>query len=323
MTNILVTGGSGFIGSHLVDALLEKQYKIYCIVRDVKNLKWLQNKPVELIKADLCSPNMVMPEVDYIFHLAGLTKAKKRQQFYKANYEGTVNLLRCIKKQKKPPKGFFLLSTLAVNGDINTITIKANDPATPQSHYAKSKWMAEQEALKYKDLMDVVIIRPTAVYGPRDRELFSYFKLVKKYRFAPIINKDGIYSFLYVKDLINMLLLLLEHNVPSGQIFLMSDGNGYKWSEVVEKISSQLKITARPVVIYKFLVYFFAMIISFLNLYKKEPFILTIDKLKEIFKKSWICDIMEVRDILRFEPKYNLDEGLGLTINWYKTNRWL
>ncbi len=323
MTNVLVTGGTGFIGSHLVDALLEKQCKVYCIVRNVKKLKWLQDKSVEFIKADLNSPDIIIPEIDYVFHLAGLTKAKRNKQFYRVNYEGTANLLSCIKKQKKIPKGFFLLSTLAVNGDVDTIKIKTNDPATPQSHYAKSKWMAEQETLQYKDIMNVVIIRPTAVYGPRDKELFSYFKLMNTYKIAPVINKDGIYSFLYVKDLTNILLLLLERNVPSGQIFLMSDGNGYKWSEVVNKISSLLNINVRPIFISKFITNFLAMFISLFNAFKKEPFILTIDKLKEIFKKSWICDIMGVRNILNYEPQYNLDKGLELTINWYKTNRWL
>ena len=103
----------------------------------------------------------------------------------------------------------------------------------------------------------------------------------------------------------------------------MSDGNGYKWSEVVNKISSLLNINVRPIFISKFITNFLAMFISLFNAFKKEPFILTIDKLKEIFKKSWICDIMGVRNILNYEPQYNLDKGLELTINWYKTNRWL
>lgn len=324
MESVLVTGGTGFIGSHLVDALLDKQYKVYCTIRNFNKLKWLENKPVEFIKYNLNSSDIVLPEVDYIYHLAALTKARKKKEFYMVNYEGTVNLIKAINKQSKPPKGFFLLSTLAVNGDINTDKISIEDAATPESHYAKSKWMAEQEILKYKDIINIVIIRPTVVYGPRDKELLSYFKLIKKSGFAPIFNKDGLYSFLYITDLINMLLLLLKNkNIPSGQIFLMSDGKGYKWNDVINRISQLLCKKVQPIVIPRFFAYFLAIIITSLNYVRREPFILTIDKLKEIFKKGWFCDIKEVKKILKFDPVYDIDKGLQLTFQWYKTNGWL
>lgn len=325
MESVLVTGGTGFIGSHLVDALITKQYKVYCAVRNFNKLKWLQGKSVEFIKYDLYSSDIVLPHVDYVYHLAGLTKAKKNKDFYKVNYEGTVKLINAIKKQKKPMKGFFLLSTLAVNGDMNAGKIAVEDPISPESHYAKSKWMAEQEVLKYKDSMNIVIIRPTVVYGPRDKELFSYFKLVKKSRLAPIFNKNGTYSFLYITDLINMLLLLIEksQSLESGQIFLMSDGRGYKWRDIIDNISFLMSIKVRQIVIPQFVAYLIAIIITLLNYLKREPFILTIDKLKEIFKKCWFCDIKEVRKILNFDPEYDLNRGLQLTFEWYKTNGWL
>ena len=324
MESVLVTGGTGFIGSHLVDALLNKEYKVYCAVRNFNKLKWLRGKSVEFIKYNLYSSDIVLPDVDYVYHLAGLTKARKKIEFYKVNYEGTVNLIKAINKQKKPPKGFFLLSTLAVNGDRNAHKISIEDAATPESHYAKSKSMAEQEILKYKNIMNTVIIRPTVVYGPRDKELLSYFKLIKKSGFAPIFNKNSIYSFLYITDLINMLLLLLENkNIESGQVFLMSDGKGYKWTDVINKISLILCKKVRSIVIPDFIAYFSAMIVTLLNYVRREPFILTIDKLKEIFKKCWFCDIKEARKILKFDPEYDLDRGLQLTFQWYKTNGWL
>jgi nucleoside-diphosphate-sugar epimerase len=321
--SVLITGGTGFIGSHLVDELLEKQYKIYCIVRNFNRLKWLANKPVEFIKYELGTPDIVLPDVDYVYHLAALTKARKIKEFYKVNYYGTVNLLKIISKQKKPPKSFFLLSTLAVNGKRDTdICIK--EEISPESHYAKSKWLAEQEVLKYKELMNIIIIRPTAVYGPRDKELLNYFKMIDKFKIALILNKNGVYSFLYIKDLINMLLLLLEcNNIPNGQVFLISDGNKYEWSEIIKKISSILGIAARTVVMPRLFTYFFAIIMTLFNRLKREPFILTIDKLKEIFKKGWFCDIKEVREILHFDPKYDIDRGLQLTFDWYKKNGWL
>jgi nucleoside-diphosphate-sugar epimerase len=323
LKSVLVTGGTGFIGSHLVDALLSKHYKIYCIVRNFNKLKWLEDKPVEFIKSDLSSSNITLPEVDYIYHLAGLTKARKKKEFYSVNYLGTKNLIDAVRKSKKLPKGFFLLSTLAVNGNLNSSKIINEDPASPESHYAKSKWLAEQEILKYKDILNTVIIRPTIVYGPRDKDLYSYFKLIKKKNVAPIFNKDAIFSFLYIADLINMLLLLLERDAPSGQIFLMSDGKGYKWSDIIENISSILGIEVRTIIIPTFLLYIAAIFYSIINYVKRDPFILTIDKLKEVFKKGWFCDIKDIRKILRYDPEYDLRKGFQLTFEWYKTNRWL
>lgn len=326
MKSVLVTGGTGFIGSHLIDALLSKDYKIYCLVRNFNKLKWLEDKPVEFIKSDLNSSNIILPEVDYVYHLAGLTKARRKKEFYRVNYLGTKNLISAVRKLKKLPKGFFLLSTLAVNGNLTSYKIISEEPASPESHYAKSKWLAEQEILKYKDIINTVIIRPTIVYGPRDKDLYCYFKLIKKNKVAPIFNKNAIFSFLYITDLINMLLLLLEREVPSGQIFLMSDGNGYKWSDIIENVSSTLGIEVRAIrtiMIPDFLVYLSAMFYSIINYVKREPFILTIDKLKEIFKKGWFCDIKEVRKILRYDPEYDLLRGFQLTFEWYKTNRWL
>lgn len=322
MEKILLTGATGFIGNNLLSSLPEKGYKIYTLVRDPSKLSTSVNNNIEIIKGDLQDNDLKIPEVDYVYHVAGLTKARCYKEFYNVNYTGTINLIKLIKKQKNPVKSFIYLSSLAVNGDPEEKVITNESKNSPMTHYAKSKLLAEEYVLEHKNDFNVVVVRPTAVYGPGEKEMYNYFKLLKK-GYAPVLNDKGIFSFIYVRDLVNILLLLLKKEIKSGEVLLVSDGNSYTWHDVINIASQKLGVQPKTFKIPKIAVYIAAFVSTFTNLFKKNPSILTIDKLKEIFKISWFCDITHLKEITGYTPVYNLDRGLELTLKWYNTNRWL
>lgn len=321
MERILVTGATGFVGSHLVEGLLKEGHEVYCLVRNVHTLRWLHGLPLNLIIGDCREKDLGLPKVDVIYHLAGIVKAKRPSLFYQVNYLGTVNLIKSVLRQKIPIKAFVFISTLAVNGQ-KTQIITPNDPPCPQTHYAKSKWLAEQTLTKFKETIPVIIFRPTAIYGPRDKEFLSYFQVIKQ-GFAPILNPDGILSFCYVADVVQALMKVLRNDIPSGKVFLLSDGKAYTWQFVINTISDILNKKPFVIKVPKFLTYFAAMGVEFYSHFLKNPLIFSRNKLKEVFQKSWFCDISETQALLGYKPQYTLAEGMALTLRWYQIHGWL
>ncbi|CUT00042.1 NAD dependent epimerase/dehydratase family protein [Candidatus Kryptonium thompsonii] len=185
----LVTGGTGFIGSHLVDELLNRGYEVRCIVRDTSNLKWLNGKDVEIFKGSLFDIDFLkkaVEDVDYVYHIAGVTKGKNYQDYYRGNVETTQNLLEaCLENQKL--KKFVLASSLAAVGPgDDAIPVDETRQYNPITSYGKSKAEAEKVTLSFKDKLPITIVRPPSVYGPRDTYTFELFKYVK-FGFLPVV----------------------------------------------------------------------------------------------------------------------------------------
>lgn len=321
MKKILLTGATGFIGNNLLEFLSKENYKIYALVREPSKLGSF-GENVEVIKGDLRDEKLVLPEVDFVYHIGGLTKAKNYKEFYHVNYGGTLNLVNSIKKQKSPLKRFIFLSTLAINCDKDEKIINNNSKNSPKTHYAKSKLLAEEYLLKHKDDFKLIIVRPTAVYGPKEKELLHYFKILKK-GYAPVLNKSGLFSFIFVYDLVNILILLLNYDIKSGTILLSSDGNKYLWNDVIKLAAQKMNVNPKIIDVPKFVMLIAATFSTFFNKFKRTPSILTLDKLQEIYKSSWVCDISLIKELLNYTIEYDLDRGLDATIKWYKINRWL
>jgi len=323
LKQILVTGATGFIGSHLVEALLQKGHKVYCLVRDEKKLRWLQGLSVTLVVGDCQNfASLNLPPVNIVYHLAGLVKAKFFNQFYQTNYLGTINLVRAILKQRLSLEKFIFVSTLAVHGNPQREIITPQDSPHPLTHYAKSKWLAEQALMSLKEFLPVVIFRPTVIYGPRDKEIWEYVRLVK-YRVAPILNPKGTLSLCYITDLVKALISVLDKDISSGKVFLLSDGKAYTWQTVITMMADILGTKPILIKVPKSLALSFAMGAEFYNYFATKPLMLSRDKLKEVFQKTWFCDISDAQTFLGFEPEYSLRKGMEVTIRWYQKNNWL
>jgi len=317
----LVTGATGFIGSHLTEALLKKGFAVTCLVRRTSNLKYLEDLNVRIVHGDctqLESLYDAVEGVDYIFHLAGLTKACSESDFSVANGIGTANILKAVIERNAGIKRFVYLSSLAAVGPSNDgMPLREDCVAVPVSFYGKSKLEGEQLVLKHRLDIPVVVIRPPAVYGPRDRDMLVFFRLVKA-GIAPVWGGCH-YSFIYIEDLIHGILLSAFDENAGGEVFFMSDGFVYSSDEVIDAIADA--VDKRPV---KFRIpRFILSIAGFITEWSGRSSIVNHDKLRELKHLNWVCDASKAAKRLKFEPQVNIKEGARWTADWYRLHQWL
>ncbi len=322
----LVTGGTGFIGSHLVDELLNRGYEVVCIVRGESNLRWLERKYVKIIKGSLFDLEFLkraVEDVHYVYHIAGVTKGKNYQDYYRGNVETTKNLLDACLNSKNLKKFILASSLSAVGPGYDAIPVDETTPYHPINSYGKSKAEAEKITLSFADKLPVTIVRPPSVYGPRDTYTFEIFKYLKFGIFPVVFPKEQILSLVYVSDLVDGLILAGESEKSAGEIYFIS-GDGFYTAEDIEK--AILKVIDRKVVklrIPAFVLYsvsFFSEIIFKIQ-GKASP--LNIEKIKDVRQKNWACSIEKAKRELSYVPKVSLEDGMNMTIKWYIENKWL
>lgn len=316
----LVTGGTGFIGSHLAEALIKEGFEVYCLVRNISNKKWLEGLEVKFIEGDCCNRASLeqIKDFNYIFHLAGLTKASSREEFFTANVKGTENIVDVAIKNNPEIKRFVFLSSLAAAGPSQDGKPKCEDsPVSPVSIYGKSKLMAEEDLLKFKGRLPFTIIRPTAVYGPRDRDFYLFFKMVNA-GIIPYFGKSY-YSLIYVDDLVRGIILAARSKDAEGKIYFLSDGEICSSDDIASVIAEALEKKPLRIKIPRNIMPLIGRLAS--KVAKNS--IINNDKLIELRYSHWICDISKARKELGFNPKVKIQEGMKWTANWYRLHRWL
>ncbi len=326
-TKAFITGATGFVGSHLVDSLLEKGWEVKCLKRKTSSTKWLDGKNVTFVDGDLFS-NAALEEaikdVDYVFHIAGAVKAKSEAEFEKSNYLATKNLLEISFKVNPNLKKFVHISSQAVCGPTpGDKPIDESYIPKPMTAYARTKFMAENEVLKYKDKFPVVIVRPPAVYGPRDTEIFIYFKTYKMGLNSIIGFGDKYLSLVYVSDLVKGILLAAESELQSGEIFFICHDGVYNWDDISGITAKLMNKKALKLRVPHLIVYTAGAFAQFFAMFSKKPATLNLEKCKDITRKYWTCSNQRAKDLLGFKEEFNLESGFAETIEWYKKEGWL
>ncbi|PWN06168.1 NAD-dependent epimerase/dehydratase family protein [Rhodohalobacter mucosus] len=323
--NAFVTGGTGFIGSHLADALIEHpDYDIVkCLVRSRE--KWLEGKTYKKVSGDLHSLhvlNRVIDKEDVIFHLAAVVKAPSQKEFDYANVEATENLLRIA--EKKGVRKLVILSSLAAAGPSSGTPLTENSLLNPVSRYGESKKRMEQLVHRLApENMSVTILRPPAVYGPREDQIFTLFKMMK-YGIAPIVGSGNHpeLSIMYVQDVIQALLKAANQSEPGIHTYFISGPEIANWNKIRDIVSTVLGKKNIPVKLNPAWVKKIAGAVETTgSLFGSYP-VLNREKANEMILE-WTCSYEKAARELDFKPEYSLSEGISRTLTWYRKHGWL
>jgi len=323
----LVTGATGFIGSHLVEGLLQKGVQVRCLVRKTSDLSWLKNLPIQVFYGncnDKASLREAVKGVDQVFHLAGVTKAIEEKTYFEVNALGTGNLIHACLENNPRLQKFIYLSSQAASGPCqNGGKKKESDRCEPVSAYGHSKRMGEEFALAHSHEIPLLILRPSAVYGPRDRDIYAFFKLLSK-RIKPcLFGQERHISLCYVYDIIQAILLAAESQESSGDIFFLSDGHDYRLEEIGDIFAQAMGITPVCIRVPEWMISGIASFSEYLSKLSKKPPLLNKGKVEEMIQKNWVCDITRAKTLLGFEPQFKLFQGAKLTFEWYRKENWL
>ena len=330
---ILVSGASGFIGSGLVAALAAEGHEVCALMRQIASSDFLKGVPFTRITGDLTDTatlKRACTDIEVVIHLAGLTTAKDREEYFKFNAEGTKNLAQAAANTPGLKRFIYVSSLAAAGPSIGLAPKLETDPDHPVSFYGESKLRGELYLEEFKGKLPYIIVRPPMVYGPRDKNIFLFFKSIQK-NWMPILPSKSTtghkyYSAIHVDDLIQSLILSL--NAPdalftAGEKFFVSDGQIYTYERIMGLIAEELHVKPIRIKIPVSIVsaVFKAGTWASRLVGKTIPF--TDDKLQELLPDYWICSSQKAFQALHFKPKYTMDTGIPQTVAWYKVNNWL
>lgn len=325
--HVLITGASGFLGYHIVKAAVEKGLVVFAAVRSNSIIKQLKDLPIQYLHLDYenvadLSRQLSENNIQYIIHAAGITKATKQGAYNHINASYTFNLASAAKTSPQGIKKMVFISSLAAVGPLSDVKEKIVESTTPNpvTAYGRSKLLAETYLAGAG--IPYIILRPTAIYGPRDKEIFIMVKTVNKGIDPYIGNFVQHLSFVHAADVAQVAIDSLFINEAIG-IYNITDGNSYnryQLADITKKILNKKAVRFHlPVPLVKSL----AFVLETVNGWLKKPSILSREKLHELAAKNWICDIRKAEQELQYMPKFNLQSGLQDSIDWYTKNRWI
>ena len=284
--------------------MLKEGFEVSCLKRKTSSTKWLEGKKVSYVEGDLYSNEALekaIKDVDYVFHVAGVVKAKNKAEFEKGNNLATKNLIEITTRVNPNIKKFVYVSSLAVcgpNPDNNPLT--EDYIPRPITTYGRTKREAEKEVLKFRDKIPVVIVRPPAIYGPRDTEVFIYFKTFKGGLNSIIGFKDKYLSIIHVKDLVQGIYLSGVKETRSGDIFFITTDEAYNWDDIGTVTSKVMNRKAIKLRVPHFVVFTVGGITEFIYKFTKSVPTLNIEKCYDITRAGWFASNQKAKDKLGF-----------------------
>ena len=329
---ILITGASGFIGSFIVDEALRRGMEVWAAVRRKSSRQFLTDSRIRFIELDLDSEQHIVSQLsglvfDYVVHAAGATKCIDKSDFYRINTEGTKHLVQALITLQMPLRRFVYISSLSVFGAIREQQpyeeIRETDHPEPNTHYGKSKLAAEQWLQTLGTTFPYVVLRPTGVYGPRERDYFLMAKSIKQHTdFAVGYQRQDI-TFVYVSDVVQAVFLACDHG-QTGRKYFLSDGQVYQSATFSNLLRRELgspwclRITA-PI----WLLRVITAVGDVVGRITGHITALNNDKYHILRQRNWRCDILPAQQELGYQPQVTLEQGVPLTIAWYRDNGWL
>ncbi|MBI5806304.1 NAD-dependent epimerase/dehydratase family protein [candidate division TA06 bacterium] len=324
----LLTGATGFIGSHLAEALLNRGFRVRALVRPTSDLRWIKDLELELMTGSLQDNSFLEQAVSgagYIFQLAGAVKARDPKDFYLHNTRATMNLARAALTAAPGLKRFLFASSQATAGPAGCLDrpVCERDECRPLSDYGRSKLQAEQELMELSGKLPVTIVRPPSVYGPRDTEVLSYFRWVRKgLAILPGFSTRHAH-LIYVKDLVDGMLLAAASQNSPGKTYFLAEDRSYSWDQISEIIAGCLGKRIVKLHVPLQLAHLSAMFNEAGAHALNRPAMITRQKVREMSQKFWTISSQAAKDDFGFQCRYDLARGMKETAEWYRANNWL
>jgi len=321
-TRALVTGATGFIGSHLVETLIGQNWNVTCLVRPKSQTGFLVNYPVKILRGSVDDENFLgdaVKDQDYIFHLAARIRSARREVYDRANFLFTRNLAQVCLEQNPDIKRFVFVSSIAAAGPSNPGEIQnENRASAPTSEYGRTKLKGEEAIRDLWDRMDATIIRPPNVYGPRQQETELLIKLMRK-RIVPLLKSDEKNTTLvYVKDLIKGMLQAAQSTNANRNIYYLTDSATHSWKEVLLTIKKDILDNPVYIPLYENIIFVAAWLTDVLKSVRLIRSYFGRRAWQAMVKTPWLFSSEKAVKDFGFSPDYSLEEGIGETIEYYK-----
>lgn len=315
---IVITGASGFIGSHIAQAAADAGHEVWCAVRRTSSRKWLTDKRLHFVEMGFGDREAILRALmpiapDAVVHAAGATKCRRRKDFFAINAEGTRSLCQALASLPKRPR-LVMMSSLSADNCIYKLA--QGEPTA----YGASKFKAE--TIVRRSGLPFVILRPTGVYGPRERDYLMMFRSIRRHIDIAAGFGEQRLTFVYVDDLVQAVLLSLTSEEALGHGLNISDGCEYTSREFSEYIKKALGCKALRVTVPLWLL---RVVCEIGEIYNRLGGLTTLnrDKYAILSQRAWRCKIGVTRELLGYEPQVGLEEGVRRCAEWYKEHKWL
>lgn len=341
---ILVTGASGFIGSFIVEKALDEGMEVWAAVRKNSSRRYLQDSRIRFVELTLEDEATLREQIrahcaehgawHYVVHAAGATKCKHNDDFFKVNTQGTLHLAATLLQEKALLGRFVFISSLSVMGAIREqqvggrhgewhyAPIEETDTPQPNTAYGRSKLQAEQ-GLAALEGLDYVVLRPTGVYGPRERDYFLMAKSIVQHVDFAVGYRPQELTFIYVKDLADAVVNALIFG-KRGKAYFLTDGEVYHSRTFSDLLQQELGV--RGVLHIKAPLWVLRVVSIVAERWARcrgKSATLNTDKYKIMKQRNWQCNIGAACVELHYTPQYTLEKGVKEAVEWYKKEKWL
>ncbi len=333
--NILITGAGGFVGGFIVEEALKRGYRTWAGVRATTNREYLSDPAIEFVDLNFSNPEILKKQLkeakeafggwDYIVHNLGLTKENRKGDFDRVNYHFVKNFVEALESMDMIPRQFIYISSLAAYGlgdETGKNPLRLTDTPNPTTEYGKSKLKGEMFIQSRPDF-PFTILRPTGVYGPREKDYFMMIKsIVMGFDFAVGFTPQQL-TFIYVKDLVDVIFSAIDRKAI-GKHYFVADGDVYSGADfrciVMKKLGKRFVIPIKlPLVIIKIV----SLCAEQIGRWQGVASTLNSDKYQIMKQRNWTCDIEPLKRDLGFKPNYPLEKGVDQAIEWYRKAGWL
>lgn len=328
MKRILITGANGFIGSSLADRALAQGWEVTAAVRLTSDRTYLADPRIRFLHLHFDNESALRRELekagrfDFVVHIAGATKALKREDYFRINADYTQRFVEILRDEALKPQRFLFLSSLAALGPANgNGRVHPQQSPHPVTTYGASKLAAERYLESLNDF-PWTVLQPTAVFGPRDKDVLEFVKLINRGLELYIGREPQRVSFIYVQDLVEMMLAALEsgHNRRK---YIATDGRDYTTDDLGRATRAALQRRTFRIRLPLGIVRLVAATTETLGKWQGKMPPLNREKLNEIGGANWWCDTAQTFEELNFSPSHDLHTGMLETVEWYQKNGWI